>query len=952
MPEHNSATPTIVPAAVQTETPHERGGLPAAPSRGVGMTLLTGLSWLLLLDAAVETFLAGAPVRWIVGATVAAYLALSWLMRRRLTLRMHASSSLLLLLGLLAFTAWRPDGTIAGMVMLRQSTSTVLASATTLAVLLSGWALVRRKALPSGLRIAIGALAIYGVSATIWGVVVHTPFPALLHGGSLWTRLPFWLQGAFIGALVIVPLGLLAQTGMALVGAQAGSRGRHALLATVSALAIAVAAAGFFASAGAGGASIAASNRSGADGPGLKPLTIASLPLPVPRTIDLAHVAPEHFAAALGKDPLRIFEFVRDQVAYEAYNGCLRGPRGTLLAMAGNSVDRAALLAGLLTQSGQRVRYARATLPHEKASALVASLWAPRPSLAPSSGAKREPSPEIDAAAKNLLENLKRDDGLLREELKKAGLPSQGRPSNLPSLDAEAAEHYWVQWWRDGAWVDLDPSSATAAPGTALAPPAATFDTLPDGLFHRVLISVRLEEYTGDRPSTREALQYSARSADLSGVDLWLTHQAERQPPQDRGSALGGVSTGGGAAGRVGQLRPALLVPGRQITGQPFRLEAPARQSGAGFDSFLSGGDGGPAGPVAVAESITFEFDGPEGRRETIVREIFDQVGAARRRKGGALRTDEVVARSKASHPEDLAESGYDIFITTGAVHAGHLANLTAPPAAPGHEPIDFRAALQRINVLFSSMSDSLIGRIADGSGSVCRYYLDSPRIHIAEFSTGQHGSRLSLDLRRDQARVAGTGFGETQLFYAQVLRGVIDGTLERMVVDYFSEFDQKTDVSWAPTISTSSLFERARAVSTGFRLLATGVAGPGGDVPEEGRARIEEALAAGYVVFAPAKPVDVAASPRYAWWQVDPHSGATTAVTDEGLHQATVEMALVKNKDGSGYTVFTTTRGTEVAHAARFSKLSDAYRFGQLMFERLGDLVVEAQGFPPTVFM
>ena len=84
------------------------------------------------------------------------------------------------------------------------------------------------------------------------------------------------------------------------------------------------------------------------DGPGLRRQGIESLSLPVPRTIDLAYVQAENFAVGLGKDPSKIFEYVRDQIAYEPYVGVLRGPRGTLLAMAGNAVDRAALLGELL----------------------------------------------------------------------------------------------------------------------------------------------------------------------------------------------------------------------------------------------------------------------------------------------------------------------------------------------------------------------------------------------------------------------------------------------------------------------------------------------------------------------------------------------------------------------------------------------------------------------------
>ena len=39
-------------------------------------------------------------------------------------------------------------------------------------------------------------------------------------------------------------------------------------------------------------------------------------------------------AAALGDDPVRIYEFVRNEFAYEAYYGLLKGPEQTLLSRA------------------------------------------------------------------------------------------------------------------------------------------------------------------------------------------------------------------------------------------------------------------------------------------------------------------------------------------------------------------------------------------------------------------------------------------------------------------------------------------------------------------------------------------------------------------------------------------------------------------------------------------
>src|SRR5205814_322422 len=151
------------------------------------------------------------------------------------------------------------------------------------------------------------------------------------------------------------------------------------------------------------------------------------------------------------KNPIRIFEFVRDQIRYELYGGCLRGPRGTLLALSGNSVDRAALLASLLRSADQRVRFARGTLSKGDAQILVDSMWPA--DAAP--GQTKEPVSELKSAVELLRQGATRDYNGIWDTLKRAKFAAVGHEfaPNRDALVTTARNHYWVQWQREGQWI-------------------------------------------------------------------------------------------------------------------------------------------------------------------------------------------------------------------------------------------------------------------------------------------------------------------------------------------------------------------------------------------------------------------------------------------------------------------------------------------------------------------
>jgi RHS repeat-associated protein len=88
------------------------------------------------------------------------------------------------------------------------------------------------------------------------------------------------------------------------------------------------------------------------------------------RAIDAAYLAAEApdvvttgriaaQAQALNHDPVRIYEFVRNEFEFEPYYGLMKGPEATLRSRAGNDYDLAALLVSLLRSSNIPARFAR-----------------------------------------------------------------------------------------------------------------------------------------------------------------------------------------------------------------------------------------------------------------------------------------------------------------------------------------------------------------------------------------------------------------------------------------------------------------------------------------------------------------------------------------------------------------------------------------------------------------
>lgn len=92
-----------------------------------------------------------------------------------------------------------------------QSISIVLSGLTIAALVFAGVVLVFVRILAWWAKLVGALLALYGVAAFAFAVKSGTPYLQLFHGASEWTPLPFWLQGATVGTLFVIPLTIVLE---------------------------------------------------------------------------------------------------------------------------------------------------------------------------------------------------------------------------------------------------------------------------------------------------------------------------------------------------------------------------------------------------------------------------------------------------------------------------------------------------------------------------------------------------------------------------------------------------------------------------------------------------------------------------------------------------------------------------------------------------------------------
>lgn len=195
----------------------------ASRTRRIGAVAVRLAFDLLVVDAAAETWLAGSPLRVPAAAVALLYFTLTiyvvsrggrigrgWLM--------DPVVPSVVFLALLVASSWTKDGLVHGVVALRQPTPVVFSGVMSILLALAAIRMVA----PGGarswwIRLSMLAVSAYACASFGHAAAAGTPFIDLLTGHGYWPGAPWWLQGTWIGAFVLLPLAFLRELGTSIV---------------------------------------------------------------------------------------------------------------------------------------------------------------------------------------------------------------------------------------------------------------------------------------------------------------------------------------------------------------------------------------------------------------------------------------------------------------------------------------------------------------------------------------------------------------------------------------------------------------------------------------------------------------------------------------------------------------------------------------------------------------
>ena len=597
-------------------------------------------------------------------------------------------------------------------------------------------------------------------------------------------------------------------------------------------------------------------------------------------------------AAVLNHDPQQIFNFLRDQIGYEAYNGSLRGARGTLWGLAGNALDRSSLLVALLRASGFTAQYVQGTLTTAQAQPLILSMFQGR----------------------------YRFFGCLPPGTTTAN------PANDPALLAIARNHFWVQYSSSpgGPFTNADPSFPGAQLGQTFGTQISTSPNVPLNSQYTVSFEVDAETYTqasaafaGNGISSTPVLNFSFNSAQLVGK------------PVSIGQLVGNNSAGGLAISAITHTYTPYMLIGEDPT-NPANDD---QVTGTPFQEILTNFPLGSTVLTGLFVNIT--ITDASGDQTTYSKTLFDRIGYAARTSGGAISVTAAPGQAPSLDPLDLTtfnvlpslqdNSIVSQWIAVNGSLNSQLQSIRSQLPTSGSTPLTpNQSALQAQGNSLTQQVMTNTARVMTGSFAYVSghssdtlavrneawWYVDSPLLLAASSSVtygaaGNTGAgtatvQFRFDLLKDDVQALpypGQNMLEAAAFRTD--RGLLESYLEGQLFSAFSTSQTPgTGVTVQAPVSATDVFQAASAQGIALVGITPVTAGlvDSLNISADGIAHIRTVVGNGAIVVVPNRAVTIGGVLRTGWFELQP-DGDISGVLDNGDHAALTEFSFVESR-------------------------------------------------------
>jgi hypothetical protein len=639
-------------------------------------------------------------------------------------------------------------------------------------------------------------------------------------------------------------------------------------------------------------------------------------------------------AATIGKNPDRNFEWVRDRTYWAPYRGLLRGSKGVMLDRVGSNLDRAVLLGDLLRRAGYTVRLAHAQLAEADARELLVKIRAIPAQRRVAVVPKETPAERIRAMAA-LIPNLEQE--ITKEAARAARVradaealvasqsemllaatreaASPGDRADSMAIDA-VRDHWWIERKEHDRWIAMDVLLPDARAGIVPAVASATiewkagerFPSIPESSWHSVQLQVVVERYEAGAIGEFTVLEALVRPAEQLERAMTLGHMPLPWP-SDLADATDPRMIRE-AAVAVREWVPYIRVGDDFIVQSGFSIEGElksdqldsadlGRVGGAeavsGMDMALGGFAADETAPAVTAEWLDFEIRVPGSPPERLRRQVFDLLGPARRASKATdfdgtndLRKLERFEALFSQTDILLQPCGFTDEFVADLVSARIVSNQAAireisqesNPARVGQLASEIRERMTYWGPLpsFVLWRSVLAGPSTDAI--LVRPNVLTHRVSQAIVGTDQPRFKFLIDIASNGT--ATRPGADRSSFEIRVRQGVADTVAEMLALGSEIGMAENTASVFARLAAEGS---RALLIRPRDRAAVDALPWPGDEA-----ARVAADVETGYITLVPRKAVLLEDQQRVGWWRVDPVSGETIGVMDNGFHAAGTE--------------------------------------------------------------